>query len=189
MALMTVTEYAARTGLNKGTISRLVSTGVIPNHGMQGKPLIDPDEADAARAGNLDPSKTRAPSSVPAAQSAAADGPAVGPSASGSYTKARGIREAFAAKSAELDYKERVGQLLDREEVEDAVVKIATEVQRRLAERVPALADRVVGMTDVTRIAALIRDADRLVCEDMARAFERLAAAATPGPEAPPDGQ
>ena len=187
MALMTVTEYAARSGLNKGTVSRLVSSGVILNHGVPGKPLIDPDQADAARSAALDPSKTRAPAAVPSAP-AAAEAPPVGPSASGSYTKARGVRETFAAKQAELDYRERVGQLLVREEVEDATVKIATEVQRRLAERAPALADRLVGMTDLARIATLIRDADRLVCEDMVLAFERLAAAAAPPPEAP-DGQ
>ena len=51
--LVSLSEYARRRGLNKSTISRQVRDGLIPTHSG----LINPAEADRARAENLDPSR------------------------------------------------------------------------------------------------------------------------------------
>lgn len=178
--LVTVTQYAEMSGLNKGTVSRLVSNGVIPNHGMPGKPLINPSEADAARLTHLDRSKAGVLSSGGEIKTAGAASSAVPASrdesrASGGFQRARTAREAAQAQMAALDLKERLGELLDKSEVENSIVKVAIEVQRQLEQRVPPLADRLVGITDPARIAALIREADRKVLGEMARAFDEIA--------------
>ncbi|MGE0717193.1 MAG: hypothetical protein AB7P02_17245 [Alphaproteobacteria bacterium] len=187
--LVTVTEYAAMVGVDKSTISRQVARGIIPNRGVPGKPLIDPVEADAARLGGLDPSRgpgalagqaiATAAAPVAVAEGApAADTPPPAPNLRGTgYQVARTAREAMNAKLAELDYRERVGELLAKSEVENAMVKIGLEVQRQLDQRVAQLADRLVGIADPARLAALIREADRRLLETMAAAFDRMAKA------------
>jgi hypothetical protein len=58
MALVSVSEYARMRGLNKSTVSRQLHK-VFPNRGTDAKPLIDVDEADAARDRHLNPLKAR----------------------------------------------------------------------------------------------------------------------------------
>ena len=58
---MGVRACAAARALNPGTVSRLIKKGVIATHGVaaDGSYLIDPDEADRARAERLNPLKAR----------------------------------------------------------------------------------------------------------------------------------
>lgn len=59
--LLSISAYAARVDVNKSTISRQVAAGKIPiaGHDKHGRPLIDPRQADAARANNLNPLMAR----------------------------------------------------------------------------------------------------------------------------------
>jgi DNA-binding transcriptional regulator YhcF (GntR family) len=53
--VLSMRSYARRIGVNVSTISRQVADGVIPVHCEQGRKVIDPDEADEARAACLHP--------------------------------------------------------------------------------------------------------------------------------------
>jgi hypothetical protein len=60
--LISQAEYARRLGVRESTVSRQVKSGVIPT--VKGK--IDPAAADVARAANLDPSRGRRKTALPA---------------------------------------------------------------------------------------------------------------------------
>ena len=59
--LVGVHEAARRLARNPSIVSRPIATGIIPNHGRVNAPLVDVEEARAARAGHLDRSKQHEP--------------------------------------------------------------------------------------------------------------------------------
>lgn len=184
--LVTVSEYARLTGQNKSTVSRWVSRGVIPDHGVPGKPMINPAEADAARLASVDRSKVpgllESGREIPLSAEGAAGvrppmPPAAKPGRSGDYSVARAAREAAQAKMAVLNYERQAGLLLNRQDAVDAMTGIGMSVRNHLEQRVRTLTDRLFGIDDPARIAAIIREEDRRLLEMMAAAFEKLAAA------------
>ena len=58
----------------------------------------------------------------------------------------------------------------------DAVRNVGAIIQRTLDQRVHELAERLIGVDSVARIAALIREEDRKVLEAMADGFVKIAA-------------
>jgi hypothetical protein len=53
---MTQTAYAKARGVNKSTISKQIAAGILK---LNKRGLVDPKEADAARANNLDQARER----------------------------------------------------------------------------------------------------------------------------------
>ncbi len=82
-------------GLNKSTVSRQVSKGLIPNHGTAWAPLIDVGEARAVRDRDLDKSKRHDPPED-------APGDLLADDAAPSLTEQRRRRAAAEAEMAEL---------------------------------------------------------------------------------------
>ncbi len=60
-------EAAKALGVAHTTLSRQVRAGKIPNRGTDSRPLVDVEEARAARASNIDPAMQRSPAPAPAA--------------------------------------------------------------------------------------------------------------------------
>ena len=137
--LVGMREAARRLAQNPSTVSRQIATGIISDHGRVDAPLIDVEEARAARAaraGHLDRSK-QCGSETPLYTG---DGPAaahltepdedaneddeetVGSVSTAakrpSYTTARTAREGYQAKLAQFEYVERIGRLVDEGAVE-----------------------------------------------------------------------
>lgn len=191
-ALLTVTEYAKLAKLNKSTVSRLVARGIIPNHAAPGAPpAIDAAEADAARLAQLDRSKIPGllqaggemktalglgePAGEPAGAEASAGAPAGLPRSTDGYQKARTARETWQALEAERSYRAAIGELIDRNDAADALGEILKTMQRGFAQRIQSLAERLVGMAEPDRIAAVIREEDRKIFENLSLSLQRLA--------------
>ncbi|MBZ5620053.1 MAG: hypothetical protein LAQ69_15210 [Acidobacteriia bacterium] len=81
--LVSQRAYAKMRGLHPSTISRQVRSGAIPSHDG----LIDPNEADAARAANLDPIRGRRKQQASAASDPASDATGAPPPFSESHAR------------------------------------------------------------------------------------------------------
>jgi hypothetical protein len=144
-------EFARRRGFSKAYVSKLVSMGRLAI-GADGR--LDVEAAERALAETADP----------AASSALA-------SAGTSYASARAERERWQARLAELDYRERAGELCQRAAVEGearavagAVREAVLAVAERLAVKLAATADAadVVALLEGELSAALVALADEL---------------------------
>ena len=122
-----------------------------------GKELVDVEASIARMAATADPGKgymgdvndrQRAASAGGAARSAPPERAAGATTASGNatYMQAKTAREVYEAKTAQLEYEERVGKFLKKDEVDSAIFEIAralrdglTNCARRIAADVAAL--------------------------------------------------
>lgn len=166
--------------LNASTITRQVQAGIIPNHGTaDGKPLVDPDEVIAARARNVDPSKQRGPDSplfgAPADDGSEVEETAAAPSGKRevSFSAARTASEAYKARMAQLDLEERLGNLVDKQEVVDFFTEAGLILRQGLMLRSGDMAGRLVGLSNPSEIAAIIKDEDRKLLERLAEEFSK----------------
>ena len=75
-----------------------------------------------------------------------------------SYAAARAEREWFEAKLAELDYKQRVGDLMDASEMEDAAFKAGRLARDRMLTIPDRVADVLAGVTSAARVHSLLAD-------------------------------
>lgn len=140
--LITQAEYARRRGLNKSTVSRQVRDGIIPTHGS--RRLIDPAEADDARATKTDPTRGRrksaAPSKKPASKPKQQKAPEVerakpGPkpgarsaasvSNAVSFADARAYGQDLKNQQAEIELARLRGELIDRDAVRKTMAELA----------------------------------------------------------------
>lgn len=184
MTPVTISEAARQLNVHKSTISRQVRDGIIPNRGTDSAPMVDVDEAKLARASGLDRSKQRGPDSPlfnasstigapvdddDAAPPAAARGQTGGLD----YQKARTAREGYQARLAQIELEKQLGGLLDKSEVVDAFFALGAGLREMMDTRRQTLASRLVGVTDVSAIAAILVDEDRKLQQAIAESFER----------------
>lgn len=188
-SLVGVREAAKHLGIHASTVSRQLAAGIIPNRGTPSAPLVDVEEARRAREDRVDPAKAKgtrraapegAPGELPLAAEPAAPGyDAPPPDGSGgggkraSYAQTRTLKLAYEARSAALDYGERVKTLTSVQRVEAAFAELAGVVQRGLAERARRLAARLVGLPDVNAVLAAIEEEDRRILEAMRDTYRR----------------
>ena len=179
MELMTQAEYARHRGVSRVAITKLVQNGRIPASAFtvdpkDNKRKIDPAAADHALgetrqrillsadpdddggdeggAGGVDPTfgsnaGTRSPQSDGIAR----------------LTQARTATEIYRARTAELDYDQKVGKLLAVEDVTRSMEKCAAVIVREL-EQLPNFADEIA--------AAIARDGlqgARIVLKNISR--------------------
>lgn len=163
---MTVTDAAAAVGVNKSTVSRYVSGGLVTDYGTPGKPRVSVAEVRAARDGALDPAKRRT-QPVPSTSMASTEA---------TLANERIRKTRADADRAELDNAKAQGQLCDRQAVEDSGFELGVSLRNLLAGRVPALAQAVAGQTDFRAVSLAIDTADRkLLAAFEARVREALA--------------
>lgn len=170
MELVSVSECARRIGVHKSTISRQIAAGIIPNRNPQGTPpMVNPDEALAARRQNVDPLKSSSAGIGLRFEDEAADEGfgMQSPMASShaqqklNYNAARTATEAIKAQQAQLDYLKNTGVLVEKAAVE----REEFELGRRLRDRLMALPRQISGVlaveTDERQIESLLRNALR----------------------------
>lgn len=135
-ALVTLSEYARMRGLNKSTVSRQLNK-VIPNRGTDAKPLVDPEEADAARARHLNPLMARGPSAVatglaaPAAPEWAAPSPSPG-AASPTYTGVASVHKYWQSQQIKQRALKEAGLLTPTIDVTTEQMTVARRWRDRL---------------------------------------------------------
>ncbi len=170
MNLVGVSEAAAQLGVHPSQIRRNIKSGLIPNRGLPGRPLVDVDEARYARAKGLDHSKQRGPRAPLFASNGhvsvnGADNQDASPhdeGETGTYQDFRSRREAAMAAKAEIELAQLRGELLDRREVADAQFKLGRMLRDGLEMRRPALAQRLMGLVglELGAVMTILADAD-----------------------------
>jgi hypothetical protein len=150
MALLSPRGYAQHRGCALSTVQLALKTGRIKAE-RNGK--IDPAKADAMWAARTDTRRNRA------------DSDAIGER----FQSARSVREAFNAKLAELDYRERSGELISAKDVRD----IAFERSRTIRDLLIAVPERlgpvVAGLDDPVECIKAIEDEINRILDEVAR--------------------
>jgi len=128
MAMVSLRGYARHRGVSLRAVQKAIESGRIQT---TANGQIDTERADADWERNTGPRATATPAAAtpkPEPNRAFVPTPAPEPSraelasASGAldYARARAIRENFSARLAKLDYEERLGKLVNRDEVQVA---------------------------------------------------------------------
>lgn len=143
------------------------------------------DESDRMLAVSLSPDRggkggKSPPRALDRPQTSAATGQAPDdpPSPSASYTTVRTNREAFAAKHAELDYRARVGELVERSRYDRALADGMAPALARLDTLSARLGARVAAETDVRRVQSMIDDEVVSIRQEIADTLRAMLAAA-----------
>ena len=172
--LLSQKEYADLRGWSKQYVNQLVQKGRIQLR--DGK--IDPAAADAALRRNGDPTRrpayrTDGMEEPPATMvTEAEDGAA---RVHGSFAKARTVREHYRAMREKLEYEQLKGNLLDRQEVEDAQFEVARAVRMGLLQGANEIAARLAGTFGIDERQArdLLTDEIRRILDNAAHQLER----------------
>ncbi|MGB4101063.1 MAG: hypothetical protein WBK91_04065 [Alphaproteobacteria bacterium] len=158
--MMSLSSYASSRGLDKSTISRQVNSGVIPHTRDGSRIMIDPDAADAARSKHLNFSKSRKPSlMLDGHDDELTDLQKLRAGQQVDLNAARQIKENYAARTAQLDYMDRVKLLVPTEDVERQGFKAGREVRNRLLALPRDIAGRLALETDERVIIKILREA------------------------------
>lgn len=173
--------YARHRGVSHKAVQKAIAGGRLTG-AVDAAGRVDVAAADRAWAANTDVTKPRNSVSgnpklrrrpggppLPARSRAESDpglDPGLGVTDRG-YTAARAMREAFAAKTAKLEYERLAGKLVDV----DTVRREAFEVGRRVRDAILSLPDRLspilAGLTDVN-------DIHRVLTTELRAALEAL---------------
>lgn len=162
--------------ISHSTLSRQIERGQIPNRGTPTKPLVNIDEVIRSRAANIDPRLQRQPQPAPLLPSTAAETPPVANAASMEVNTHRADLERTKARLAQLDLEQKLGNLLDKRDVVDAVETVSRALRDQLLAVADTLAPDLAGLTDAAEIRVKIEEAHRKVLMDMVKGFKRMAA-------------
>ena len=142
---VSIRAYARHRGVVKSAVEKAIRTGRITTT-AGGK--IDPSQADAEWEQNTAPRAVAAPrhrtSPSPPRRLSTAVAPDPALAGGGNYLVARGVREGFLARLAKIQYEEKLGKLINRDEVQverfntnriirDGVLNIPDRVSAQLA--------------------------------------------------------
>jgi len=161
MTLMSQAEYARAEGVTRQAVHKAVKRLGVTRHGPTKK--IDPEELRAALASERDPARdgqrkiAAAPAETEAGASApasGANGSANGAATAGDFQKARAEREKARALSAQLDLRERIGELVSVAEVQAVALEQGRRLRDKLTQAFKERALELATETDEKRLAA-----------------------------------
>lgn len=174
---MSLRAYARHRGVALSAVQKAIATGRIH---PEPDGSIDPAKADAqwdrhTRTAPPTPSTVTTPR-PPAAphRSVAPPAPQTGDDARGvDYHKARAVRETYAARLAKLEFEERSGKFLSKDEVDIKYFQLARQLRDRIQQIprkvAPEIVALVVAAPDVRGVTDLLDAALREALEDLAR--------------------
>jgi hypothetical protein len=185
MPRVTLSELARRLGHNKGYIYKLKLRGVLE---FDAQGLIDEDAARAAIAQSRDPSR-RYMDEVNQRQRANHQGEDAKeedegeseplgtppPSANVNFMRARTMREVLAAKTAQLEYKKLLAQVVNAQDIYKAATDAAAKVRQSLEQLPDKLAERLGAESDAAQCHKLLTEEIDLALGDLADLCERFA--------------
>jgi hypothetical protein len=93
----------------------------------------------------------------------------------GQYQKARTVRETYQAKLAQLDYEEKAGELVRRDDLRVELFNASRGMRDRLGQLPDRLSGELAGMTDQHAVALMLQTEITNALEEIADAFESLA--------------
>ena len=178
---MSLRAYARHRGVALSAVQKAIATGRIHPEPDGG---IDPAKADAQwdrHTRTAQPTTPRVtttrppPAFQPAAQPAA---PPPMPQASDDargvdYHKARAVRETYSARLAKLEFEERTGKLISKDEVDIKYFQLARQLRDRMQQIPRKVAPEIVALVvadpDVRGVTDILDVAIREALEDLAR--------------------
>ena len=174
---MSLRAYARHRGVALSAVQKALATGRI-----QSEPdgSIDPPRADAQWDRHTRTSQPTTPKVTtvrpPAVSQPAAPPPM--PQASDDargvdYHKARAVRETYSARLAKLEFEERTGKLISKDEVDIKYFQLARQLRDRMQQIPRKVAPEIVALVvadpDVRGVTDILDVAIREALEDLAR--------------------
>jgi len=187
---MTLSEYSRHRGVPPQTVLDAINAGRI-TRGIDGN--IDPIKADEEWIANTDPSRVRTierkrrhasidleagkKRSAKATGKSRADAEALHPARFGklTYSEARTMRENSLAQLAWADAQERLGNLLNRDNVVREIEKLHRASRDHLLRIPSRVSGQVASLTDITEIQNLIADEITAALYELCASLERIA--------------
>lgn len=172
---VSLTDLAKAKGFSKAnaskTVARYVAEGIVSTRKRGRELLVNLVEFDRARGENVDPAQAlRNARPADDEDDAGAEAPAP---RDGSYRRAREAREGYLAEDARLNLEERVGNLVDRTEVDRRTFGILRRTRDRFLSMGSRLSDRLAAAPDARAVKALLDAEVRAVLTQLAADFER----------------
>lgn len=173
MALLSLRAYARHRGVSLAAVQKAIKSGRIT---PTPEGLIDSDRADVDWSSKTQPShhRLRPARSAPVAPAAVAS-PAVArepvetSNTNGlDYFRARAIREGYLARLAKIEFEERSGKLVSRDEVQVAAFTRARVVRDNLLNIPDRVAATVAAETDPNKVHSILSDEIRRALEALA---------------------
>ena len=163
---MNAAEYAKHRGVSKMTISDAIKAGKIPSAKKVGRGYeIDPVQADRELDGNTAPDRggRNGGPDIDAALQARKAREATIPA----FAVSRAAREAFSAKLMELEFRQRSGKLVDKDELKLKLAKMHMGVRDALR----TIPDRVAPIFAAEKDQAVIH---AMLLKEIGQALEGL---------------
>lgn len=171
---MSIRAYAQHRGVSHEAVRKAIAAGRIQKE-ADGR--IDPAKADAqwlqhTRPAPLSSAKSVATRVATSRTSSAQSTPSAGDEARGvDYHKARAVRETYAARLAKLEFEERSGKLVSKDEVDAKVFTLARQLRDRMQQIpnkvAPEIVALVVDKPDVRGVAELLERAIHQALEEL----------------------
>lgn len=175
---MSIRAYAQHRGVSHEAVRKAIAAGRIQK---EADGSIDPAKADAQWQRHTRPAPLSSAKSVatrvatPVATSrpsSAAPTPAAGDEARGvDYHKARAVRETYSARLAKLEFEERTGKLISKDEVDIKYFQLARQLRDRMQQIPRKVAPEIVALVvadpDVRGVADLIDRAIHQALEEL----------------------
>lgn len=163
---VTQSDFARLMGVTVEAVTKAMKAGRLKDaiiRGRRGPPRIDPELGRQEWEANTSPSKggnrmTAKPAELHED----------GDTAAASYAKSRAKREAYAAELARLEVQEKLGTLVDADEVKRAAFSTARQIRDGLLNMPDRLAAELAAMTDQFEIHRVLTEEIRRVLTDSA---------------------
>ena len=175
---MSLRAYAKHRGVSPSAVVKAVSTGRIQK---EADGSINAAKADAqwgqhtrqAQAPAPAPPASRRPVAAAVSQVLGAPSGAADEARSVDYHKARAVRETYAARLAKLEFEERTGKLISKDEVDIKYFQLARQLRDRMQQIPRKVAPEIVALVvadpDVRGVTDILEVAIREALEDLAR--------------------
>jgi hypothetical protein len=180
---MTQTEYARHKNVELAAVKRAITEGRLPKHcikiGSNSRKLILVEEADKfweentiinnkneLRQKSL-PLKGEPKQARPVSDDS--DDPEAADPDAPTLNKFRTVREGYNAKMAQLQYEEKVGKLVNVDDVRKAATEIGTNIRNALENFADKLAPIMAAETNIDKCHKIINDEIRAVLTNLSR--------------------
>lgn len=135
--LLGLRAYARHRGVSLSAVQKAIKSERIPTCSVKGQVQIDPEIADKAWEQNSRPTPDLEQDNL--------------------YQVSRAEKEHYLAQLAKLEYEEKMGTLLNADEVRDNIIKLVTETKDSLLGIPDRIAPELVAISDLHEMSVKLR--------------------------------
>lgn len=164
-----VTHRAVQKAIESGRIAGAIEGGKINAYVADRLWADNTDESKPSNSVSGNPRHRRPDDSPPVPGAGAASNMEGGGAAGGgtAYTKARAVRETYAAKLARLEYEQKSGELVRRDEVKTSAFNAARKARDMLMTIPDRVAATLAATDDQGECHRILSEEIRRVCEEL----------------------